>query len=124
MDVCGPLQEESTGGARYLATFIDDYSKLAHVEPLAQKSDVAEAVKKTMMRWETQSGKRLKAVRTDRGTEYLNTELETYFSSRGIVHQTTAAYTPEQNGVAERFNRTLMEKVRAMLYDAKLDYEL
>ena len=124
MDVCGPLQEGSTGGARYLATFIDDYSKLAHVEPIAQKSDVAEAVKKTMMRWETQTSKRLKAVRTDRGTEYLNTELETYFSSRGIVHQTTAAYTPEQNGVAERFNRTLMEKVRAMLYDAHLDYEL
>ena len=123
MDVCGPIEEESAGGAKYLATFTDDYSKLSHVEPLAQKSDVADAVKKIMSRWETQSGKHLKAVRTDRGTEYLNTELDTYFTGKGVIHQTTATYTPEQNGVAERFNRTLMERVRAMLHDAKLGKE-
>ncbi len=65
----------------------------------------------------------MKAVRTDRGTEYVNSELETYFSDKGVIHNTTAPYTPEQNGVAERFNRTLMERVRAMLLDAKLGSE-
>ena len=121
MDVCGPMQVTSDGGAKYLATFTDDYSRLSEVKPLQQKSDVAAAVRTTIARWETQTGRRLKAVRTDRGTEYVNTELTTYFQDRGITHSTTAPYTPEQNGVAERFNRTLMEKVRPMLFDAKLE---
>ena len=65
----------------------------------------------------------MKAVRTDNGTEYVNSELEAYFSSKGVLHNTTAPYTPEQNGVAGRFNRTLMERVRAMLLDAQLEEE-
>ena len=77
-----------------------------------------------MSRWQTQSGKRRKAVRTARGTEYLNKELEIYFTSKGVIHQTTATYTPEQNGVAQRFNRTLMERVRAMFHVAKLGKEI
>ena len=109
--------------ARYLATFIDDHSKLSHVVPLKQKSEVAGAVKATIRMLENQSGKRLKAVRTNNGTEYVNSELEAYFSSKGVLHNTTAPYTPEQNGVAERFNRTLMERVRAMLLDAQLEEE-
>ena len=123
MDVCGPMQVSSPGGAKYLATFTDDYSRLAVVIPLAAKSDVPGAVKEIISKWETQTGKSLKAVRTDRGTEYLNSELHKYFRSKGIIHNTTAPYTPEQNGVAERFNRTLMERVRAMLSDAKLEEE-
>ena len=66
----------------------------------------------------------VRAVRTDRGTEYVNSELQTFFTNKGILHSLTAPYNPEQNGVAERFNRTLMEKVRAMLLDAKLGKEL
>jgi len=123
MNVCGPLQVKSNGDAMYLATFIDDYSRLCHVVPLGYKSEAAQAVRATIRLWETQTGNRLKAVRTDRGTEYVNSELETYFSDKGVIHNTTAPYTPEQNGVAERFNRTLMERVRAMLLDAKLGSE-
>ena len=111
MDVCGPMPVTSITKARYLATFIDDHSKLSHVVPLKQKSEVAGAVKATIRMLENQSGKRLKAVRTDNGTEYVNSELEAYFSSKGVLHNTTAPYTPEQNGVAERSNRTLMERV-------------
>ena len=123
MDVCGPLQVMLTGETRYLATFIDDYSKLCHVVPLGYKSEAAQALRATIRLWEAQTGHRLKAVRTDRGTEYVNSELEAYFRDKGVIHNTTAPYTPEQNGVAERFNRTLMERVRAMLFDAKLGYE-
>jgi len=123
IDVCGPLQVKSTGDARYLATFIDDYSRLCHVVPLGYKSEAAQAVRATISLWETQTGNRLKADRTDRGTEYVNSELETYFSDKGVIHNTIAPYTPEQNGAAERFNRTLMERVRAMLLDAKLGSE-
>ena len=124
MDVCGPLEETSRGGARYLATFLDDFSKLSMVEPVAQKSEVAGKVKEVIQKLETQSGQNLQTVRTDRGSEYLNTELDNYYKRKGVVHQTTAPYTPEQNGAAERFNRTLMERVRAMLLDAKLEKEL
>ena len=85
---------------------------------------MATKVKEVFQRLETQTGQKLQKVRTDRGGEYLNTELDGYYKSKGVVHQTTAPYTPEQNGVAERFNRTLMERVRAMLLDAKLDKEL
>ena len=94
------------------------------MEPVAQKSEVATKVKEVFQRLETQTGQKLQKVRTDRGGEYLNTELDGYYKSKGVVHQTTAPYTPEQNGVAERFNRTLMERVRAMLLNAKLDKEL
>ena len=59
-------------------------------------------------------------VRTDNGSEYVNTELGTYFGRKGVVHETTVPYTPEQNGAAERLNRTLMERARAMLADAEL----
>ena len=123
MDVCGPLQVTSEGGTRYLATFVDDFSRLACVVPVVQKSEVVAAVRSTIRMWENQSGKHLKAVRTDRGREYVNSELQAYFDNKGVVHNTTAPYTPEQNGVAERFNRTLMERVRAMLQDAQLEEE-
>lgn len=110
MDVCGPLQVSSTGETRDLATFIDDYSRLCHVVPLGYKSEAAQTIRATIRLWEAQTGKRLKAVRTDRGTEYVNSELEKYFSEKGVIHNTTAPYTPEQNRIAEHFNSTLMER--------------
>ena len=119
MDVCGPLEEDSRGGARYLATFLDDFSRLSTVVPITYKSEVASVVKEVVQMLETQTGSKLRSVRTDRGTEYLNAQLEGFFKEKGVKHETTAPYTPEQNGAAERFNRTLMERVRAMLFDAQ-----
>ena len=65
----------------------------------------------------------VQAVRMDRGTEYDNSKLQSFFISKGIWHNLTAPYTSKQNDVAERFNRVLMERVRAMLLDAKLAEE-
>lgn len=104
-----------------MATFTDDYSWLSKVQMLKQKSGVAAAVRATIKSWEIQVGMRVKTVRTDRGTEYVNTELTNYIVNKGITHHTTAPDTPEQNGVAERLNRTLMERVKAMLFDSKLE---
>ena len=125
MDVCGPLPG-AVGGrqALTLLPFLDDYSKVAVVRLLAAKSDVAAAVRDVLQLLETQSGERALAVRTDNGGEYVSSELSEYFASRGIVHQKTAPYTPEQNGAAERLNRTLMDKVRPMLADAGLPQRL
>jgi hypothetical protein len=117
MDVMGPLPE-SLGGSKYLATFLDDYSKLSVVRPVRYKSEVAATIMSTIAQLQLQSGFTVKAVHTDNGGEYTSTQLSEYFSQKGIVHETTVPYSPEQNGAAERLNRTLMERVRAMLQDA------
>jgi len=120
MDVCGPMPEPSLGGSKYVATFLDDFTRLSVVIPVPSKAEVIPTVKRIITMLETQSGQKLRKVRTDRGGEYLNNELKDFYAEKGIIHQTTAPYTPEQNGKAERLNRTLMERVRAMLQDAKL----
>jgi hypothetical protein len=124
MDLCGPLQETSIGGSKYLATFLDDYSKLSVVRPISHKSDTAGVIQEVLEMLETQSGERVQVVRTDNGTEYVNSTVADYFKGKGIVHQTTVPYTPQQNGAAERLNRTIMERVRAMLSDACLPFNL
>ena len=120
MDVCGPFQEASLGGSMYLATFVDDYSSLSVVCPIKAKSDVAGVTMEVINMLEKQSGWPLLVVRTDNGSEYINSTLATFFKDKGVLHQTTVRYTPEQNGKAERLNRTLLDRVRAMLEDSGL----
>ena len=124
MDLCGPISEPSMGGSRYLATYLDDYSKLCVVKPIVYKSDVPATTKEVIQHLETQSGYIVKMVRTDNGTEYVNSTLTMFFKSKGILHQTTVRYTPQQNGAAERLNRTILERVRAMLEDSHLPRKL
>lgn len=123
MDLMGPL-EESRDGARYLASFVDDYSRYSEVVPIERKSDAAATVKATLAQWETATGQRIVTVRSDNGGEYINNDLKSFFSGKGIHHQWTVPYTPEQNGVAERLNRTIQEKMRAMLFDSGLSTEM
>ena len=108
--VCGPL--------------LDDYSKMSFVRILSSKSETTSAVREVIRLLENQTGSRVRAIRTDNGSEYVNAELAQYLRSKGIVHQTTVPYNPEQNGAAERLNRTLMERARAMINDAGLPKEL
>lgn len=119
-DVCGPLPVPSLSGARYFVTVLDDASKLSIVKPVVHKSDVSAAVQSIINMLETRTGKRVKTVRSDRGGEYLSASFQEYCQKQGIVHQTSSPYAPEQNGSAERLNRTLMERVRAMLLDSGL----
>ena len=72
---------------------------------------------------EKSSGRKVKTIRTDNGGEYTSTRFEEYLKSEGIRHERTIPKTPEQNGVAERMNRTLVETVRSMLMDAKLPHK-
>jgi hypothetical protein len=114
-DLCGPLPVTSLGGNNYFVTVLDDYSKLSMVRPLTRKSDVPAVVKNILTFLENQSGHTVKCMRCDNGSEYINGELESFCLNKGIKLETTVRYTPEQNGAAERLNRTLMEKVRPML---------
>ncbi|KAJ9507318.1 hypothetical protein QJQ45_006294 [Haematococcus lacustris] len=123
-DVCGPFRVPSVSGLRYMLTFLDDFSRLSVVVCLKAKSDVPEAIKATVQWLETQSGRKLKALRSDRGTEFVNREVGQFCVERGIQHQQTAPYSPEQNGRAERLNRTLLEKGRCMLFSSGLPASL
>lgn len=119
-DVCGPMQVASLQSSRYFVTFIDDHSRKVVVYCLEKKSMVLEVFKEFKARAENQTGKKIGILRSDNGTEYCNHAMKDFLRSAGIMHQTTVPYTPEQNGVAERMNRTLVEKARCMLFEAKL----
>ena len=112
--------EMSLGGAKYLVSFIDDYSRRLWVYPIKKKSDVFAMFKDFKAKLELESGKKIKCLRTDNGGEYVDGDFLTFCKQAGIQRQFTVAYTPQQNGVAERMNRTLLERARAMLQTAGL----
>ncbi|CDF77556.1 Retrovirus-related Gag-Pol polyprotein [Chondrus crispus] len=114
-DVCGPLEVQSIGGSRYFITFVDDHSNWVVVYTMRNKSEAFAKYKLYEQFAQTHTGRKVKVLRTDRGGEYLSTEFKSYLDSNGTQHQLTTAYTPEQNGVAERLNRTLIDLVRSML---------
>lgn len=114
-DVCGPMPEKSWSNARYFLTMIDDHSRKIFVFFLKSKEDVKNAIINFVNRVETEIGKKVKKIRSDNGREYVNKTLENYFQSKGIIHEKTVPYNPEQNGLAERVNRTLTEMARSMM---------
>ena len=118
MDLFGPISVKSMGGNYYGGTLTDGHTDFHEVICVPSKSDIKGAVKRVLNKWENLTGFKTKFVRTDRGGEYVNKELSDWFEGRGIIHQKTAPYTPEQNGVAERYNRTLWEKARSMMQAA------
>ncbi|GJR79982.1 retrotransposon protein, putative, ty1-copia subclass [Tanacetum coccineum] len=113
-DVCGPLRHVSRKGASYFLTFTDDFSRYGYVYLLKHKHEVFETFKVFKSEVELQLGKKIKALRSDRGGEYLSQEFKDYLGKNGIVQHLTSPYTPQQNGVSERRNRTLLDMVRSM----------
>jgi transposase InsO family protein len=123
-DVCGPIQVESLGRKRYFVSFIDIFSGYCKLFFIREKSEVAGITIEYMEYLKTQTGKKVKKLRTDRGTEYLNERLQSYLRKEGINFECTVGYAPEQNGIAERKNRTLMEATRSMLAESGLGKSL
>ena len=101
-------------------TFTDDYSRFGHVYLMRHKSETFDKFKEYRALVEKQLGKVIKTLRSDRGGEYLSGEFEDFLREEGIVSQLTAPGTPQQNGVAERRNRTLLDMVRSMMSYASL----
>lgn len=119
-DIAGPMENSSIGGARYLLTFVDDFSKKTFVYFLKAKSDVLSTFRNFKSYIENQTEKKIKVFRTDNGTEYCSNDFDNFCRKNGIQHQLTNVYTPQQNGVAERMNRSLVEKAKCLLFDANL----
>lgn len=119
-DVAGPMSTPSREGQLYWVTFIDDFSRRPFVYFLRQKSQVSLAFKHFKALVENQTGRKIKAIRTDGGGEYLNAEIRTITLAEGIIHETTNPDCSFQNGISERFNRTLAEKVVTQLHQSGL----
>ncbi|KAH9136198.1 hypothetical protein AeRB84_018561 [Aphanomyces euteiches] len=105
-----------SGHSRYFLTFTDDFSRYGFVFFLKQKSDTLQCFKDFNAYCNTQFGQTVKCLRSDNGGEYISTSFAAYLHDNRIRHEKTVPHTPEQNGVSERMNRTLVECARAMLH--------
>ncbi|CAI7911342.1 unnamed protein product [Closterium sp. NIES-54] len=120
MDVVGPLKL-GAAGAEYFLTIVDVYTRMTWVYVLSKKSDVAETVKTDWLPMvERQQDRLVKAIRTDRGGEFLSKEFSLWLKKNGIRHSLSMPYSPAMNGIAERANQTIMETARGLLIEAGL----
>jgi hypothetical protein len=124
IDTVGPIRTISLGNARYFILATEEYSGYYYFDTLSTKDLIPEAVKIIINKTELESGRPVKQITTDGGTEYNNNNLNTWLKKRGIIHDVSVAYTPEQNGRAERANRTILNAMRTILFEAKLDGSL
>jgi len=135
-DIWGPAPIASIGGMKYFATWIDDASRFVVVSISRTKGEAFEAVKTLHPQLERLKDKKIKFVRSDNALEYgvsldrrldgstPSTAFADYLKTSGIVHKYTVPYSPEQNGIAERMNRTLLEMVNSMLHENEVPSEL
>lgn len=122
-DICGPMEHESLAGSRYFILFIDDYSRMTFVYFIKHKNEALRCFAEFKAKVEKQTNKNILTLRSDNGCEYCNKEFDSYLKKEGITHQKSNPYTPEQNGLSERNNRTIVEKARCLLFDANMDKE-
>nr|GEU84963.1 hypothetical protein [Tanacetum cinerariifolium] len=120
MDLCGPMRVASINGKRYVLVIVNDYSRYTWTHFLRSKDETPEVLIDFLRLVQRGLQAQVRVVRTDKGTEFLNQTLHAYFVAEGILHQMSVARTPEQNGVVERRNRTLVEAARTMLSAAKV----
>jgi transposase InsO family protein len=115
MDLFAPVAYISIGSNKYGLFIVDDYSRFTWVFFLQDKSETQEVLKKFWKTAQNEFVAKVKKIRSDNGTEFKNTQVEDFLDEEGIKHELSAPYTPQQNGVAERKNHTLIEMARTML---------
>jgi len=122
-DLCGPMQTPSIGGSLYFLTFIDYFSRKTWIYFFKKKSETFSKFKEFQAFVEKQSYRSIKILRSDGGGEYDSNELTNYCKKQGITRQYTTRYNPQQNGVAEQKNQTIMSMARIMLSYKQLSNE-
>ena len=115
MDLFGPTTYASLGGNKYCLVIVDDFSRYTWTFFLQDKAEVASIFKKFAKNAQNQFDVKIKKIRSDNGKEFDNTNIEEYCDEVGIKHEFSSTYTPQQNGVVERKNRTLITLARTML---------
>ncbi|GJY24290.1 retrovirus-related pol polyprotein from transposon TNT 1-94 [Tanacetum coccineum] len=119
MDLYGPMRVQSVNGKKYILVIIDDYFRFTWVKFLASKDEAPDFIITFLKMIQQRLNASVRKIHTDNGTEFVNQTLRDYYESIGISHETSVARTPQQNGVVERRNRTLVEAARTMLIYAK-----
>jgi transposase InsO family protein len=119
MDLFGSIAYISISGSKYCLVIVDDYSRFTWVFFLQEKSQTQETLKGFLRRAQNEFGLRIKKIRSDNGTEFKNSQIEGFLEDEGIKHELSSPYTPQQNGVVERKNRTLLDMARTMLDEYK-----
>lgn len=109
---------------RFFLTIVDDFSRFTWVYLLKFKSETCVLVQQFLAYVKTQFDKTVKVVRTDNGAEFVNSVCDELFKASGIMHQTTCAYTPQQNGEAERKHKHILEVTRALRFQAGIPIHL
>lgn len=122
-DVCGPINPPTHDGKRYFVTFIDHFSHFCICYLLTRKNEVLEKFQEYVKSAEAKFNTKIERIRCDNGGEYSSQAFKDFCKKKGIKCQYTVARNPEQNGVAERFNRTIMEKARCLIFDSNLEKE-
>jgi DNA-binding transcriptional MerR regulator len=120
MNLCGPSRWEGIGKENYFNLLINDYSRLTWVSFLKEKVEAFEKFKIFIALTETQTGKRLKAVRSNQGGEFMSRDFKEFFDEHGIKREYTILITPQQNGVVERKNRVVQEMARSMMNEKNI----
>jgi hypothetical protein len=119
MDLFGPIAYISIGGSKYCLVIVDDYSRFTWVFFLQEKSHTQETLKGFLRRAQNEFGLRINKIRSDNGTEFKNSQIESFLEEEGIKHEFSSPYTPQQNGVVERKNQTLLDMAGTMLDEYK-----
>ena len=119
-DICRPMQTTSLSRYVYYDSFIDDYSRKTWIYLLKKKDEVFERFKYFKALVKNLSKKKIKILRLDNGGEFTSSEFNEYCKEAGIKREITIPYNPQQNGVAERKNISIMEVVKAMIHDQYL----
>ena len=123
-DLCGPMHVETPRGSRYFVLFTDDCSSYRTAYLVKHKSDVAERFQEYINLLRSETGQKISTLRTDNGGEFTGNAFKSWLAANGIRLETSVPHTPEQNGVAERANRTIMEAARSLVHAKRLQLEL
>ncbi|GJZ44550.1 retrovirus-related pol polyprotein from transposon TNT 1-94 [Tanacetum coccineum] len=119
IDLYGPMRVTSVNGKKYILFIVDDYSRFTWMKFLALKDEVPDFIIKFLKMIQVRLNATVRNIHTDNGTEFVNQTMRYYYESVGISHETSVARSPQQNGVVERRNRTLVEAARTMLIYAR-----
>ncbi|GKD71188.1 retrovirus-related pol polyprotein from transposon TNT 1-94 [Tanacetum coccineum] len=114
IDLYGPMRVTSVNGKKYILFIVDDYSRFTWMKFLALKDEVPDFIIKFLKMIQVRLNATVRNIHTDNGTEFVNQTMRYYYESVGISHETSVARSPQQNGVVERRNRTLVEAARTI----------
>jgi transposase InsO family protein len=114
-DMCGPVTPATPGVRRYFLLLVDDLSRYMWVVVLGSKGEATDAIRRAQAAAEAECGRKLRVLHTDNDGEFTMAEFASYCADEGVQHHYSASYSPQQNGVVERHNQTVVGMARALL---------